>query len=356
MNFTSYDRFCRRVFREVDGPLEQNQDIITIDQAMERHGISEHTGKFKKFKYSSWNSGDKVNSAVQVVIDPSDYTPTPEEYAETFLKLVQQTHKPRKVKAHKDKSQTTGIISIVDPHLGKETWSEKVGADTEYTIHDAVVTYLEAVQYLLDTKQVDSYVFPLLGDTMNVDTLLRTTTRGTPQENVDTKMMYKITLQTIIEAIDMIAARANVHVPVISGNHDELLSYTLGLALQERYRNDDRVTIDSSASKFKIVEQGSWAALFCHGDNGKAQDLAWAFPQRFPEVWGRSKYRIVYSGHLHHKKVSDEFKAVRIHVLPSLSKADTWHSDNHYISRRTATMHVLSAINGEVSDFYYNPA
>lgn len=107
----------------------------------------------------------------------------------------------------------------------------------------------------------------------------------------------------------------------VPGNHDPQNWETITLVLAERYRQHERVTVHSSWTEFSVVEHGEVAIFVHHGDKRTPKDLAMFCAAEFPEVWGRTRYRVLMTGHLHHIK-GDEFPGIYWMQLPALAARD----------------------------------
>jgi hypothetical protein len=91
-----------------------------------------------------------------------------------------------------------------------------------------------------------------------------------------------------------------------------------------------------------------------HGDV-KINPLIYA--TEFPEIWGLTKNRVIYTGHYHIKKTTtyiteNEIHGVSVKVIPSLSNVDYWHYHNKYTgAKKTAVMDIYSATEGKIAEY-----
>ena len=95
---------------------------------------------------------------------------------------------------------------------------------------------------------------------------------------------------------------------------------------------------------------------FEHGDvNTSNSDRVYA--AEFPEEWGRTVYRTLYTGHYHQKKTSvfvteNEINGFAVKIMPSLSNSDYWHYHNKYVgSKKAAVLEVHEFADGKVAEF-----
>ncbi|TWH35897.1 MULTISPECIES: helix-turn-helix domain-containing protein [unclassified Aminobacter] len=108
----------------------------------------------------------------------------------------------------------------------------------------------------------------------------------------------------------------------IPGNHDPGTPAPVLYALQQRYRNEPRVTIHVSENEFWQMNWG--IAFLCghHGHNRKPKDVCAELPGKYPEQWGRARQWHYFSGHFHNYQ-SVPYGPVRHHQLPSVVSLDT---------------------------------
>lgn len=149
---------------------------------------------------------------------------------------------------------------------------------------------------------------------------------------------------TVMEAIETIAATIEMalskHMIVeyysVPGNHDPQNWETILLGLRERYREHDRVHIycnftdDNYSNEFSVVEHGEVALFIHHGEKRTPKDLCMFVAAEFPEVWGRTRYRTLLTGHLHHLKL-DEFPGIYWMQMPAIAPRDA-HAAGGYHS------------------------
>lgn len=112
----------------------------------------------------------------------------------------------------------------------------------------------------------------------------------------------------------------------VPGNHDPQNWETILSGLLIRYADNPRVRIYNNfaqpdSSEFSVVEHGEVAIFIHHGDKRTPKDLAMFCAAEFPEVWGRTRFRTVMTGHLNHLKV-DEFPGIYWMQMPALAVRD----------------------------------
>jgi hypothetical protein len=226
-----------------------------------------------------------------------------------------------------------GLVVITDPHFGKLAWAGSTG-DTNWSLEIAERTVNASVDFMVSRMPpVERIVVALLGDIFHYDTLAGTTTGGTTMDR-DSRVAKMLTVgaRSIARAIRVAAQHAPVDVIAVPGNHDSVLTLALQRILVAEFRDDDRVRVEDTFTRRKPYVWGRTLLQFDHGDKAKKK-LAYLLPQEHPELWGKSVYREIHTGHLHSDSellgtLTEQGVLVRTH--PALCPSDQWHFDEGY--------------------------
>jgi hypothetical protein len=226
-----------------------------------------------------------------------------------------------------------GLVVITDPHFGKLAWAGSTG-DTNWSLEIAERTVNASVDFMVSRMPpVERIVVALLGDIFHYDTLGGTTTGGTTMDR-DSRVAKMLTVgaRSIARAIRVAAQHAPVDVIAVPGNHDSVLTLALQRILVAEFRDDGRVRVEDTFTRRKPYVWGRTLLQFDHGDKAKKK-LAHLLPQEHPELWGRSVYREIHTGHLHSDSellgtLTEQGVLVRTH--PALCPSDQWHFDEGY--------------------------
>ena len=359
---STWDRQVRRVIRDMEGsgPEPESAHLVkTVDDAMAYHDIPEHLYDVSKIRVNTWGSETNSNQQVRVELKPKEFTLDPEVWAQIFREASAN------VPAHSNKphsntrKDTMHLMSIPDVHFGKSVVAKTIGGEKaiDYDPNIAANLLMESVKSLsasVERKKTTSIIFPQGEDTFNVDNLSSTTTAGTPQNNSDIYEMIRIGVNAVFQAIDYLAEITNVSVPIVSGNHDRLLSHMMGIIIEERYRKDKRVSVETSPVREKIISFGDSGIFLIHGDKMKSKDVAWRFATKYPSLWGKVKHRYAFSGHYHQTYFTDEH-GVLVSFLPSLVPTGSWEDAMNYFSTRQAQLHTFDSQRGRIMTAYYTP-
>jgi hypothetical protein len=248
-------------------------------------------------------------------------------------------------------------LAIPDLHLGKLGWKPETG-DDNYDLKIAERLFHEALECLLNRVRAfkfDQIIWPLGNDFMHSDTMAGTTTRGTVVDNDGRyHKTFTIARRVATAAIERLRTLAPVKVIMVPGNHDTLSNFHLGDSLDCYFHKTSDVTIDNGPMQRKYHEWRKVALMFTHGDKGKAADWPLLFATEQAEMFGRTLYREVHTGHLHQTRTS-EHHGVRVRVSPALCSADAWHSHSQFVGAiRGAEAFVWHGLEGLVSVAHYN--
>lgn len=304
----------------------------------------------KKIEYGS--KGEFDNEEVNMVYQP-------EKIFNNFQSDWKRIADVDKLINRNYKDDSCLVINLPDLHLDKRDLDNN-------TIDQNIDRYFEVLKYLVGRSyaatQVNKIVFVVGNDLFNTDNILDSTANGTIQRvNTTWDKAYEKIYDAMVQSIALLSKFCNnVHVVLIQGNHDKSKSYYMAHALEQYFRNDPSITFDRENKINKIVTWGSSFIGFNHGNNVNDK-LPLAFAQEFYKEWGQAKYHDIYIGDKHHnneklfnkKQVQDERQGVRLRILPSLSKPDTWHDDNLYRSRQSGIALIYDKERGKICEWEY---
>jgi len=224
-------------------------------------------------------------------------------------------------------------VSIFDLHLGKLAWNPETGdGNYDYKIARERFFYVVHEKYARakEQKGIEKILFIVGNDYLTFDTILSTTTEGTPQDT-DLRWMklFSIGTEMLIEAIDLFSTIAPVEVVVVPGNHDKMSSFYILKTLWAWYNESELVTVSQDIKTRKYVEYGKNLVGFSHGNKEKKR-IYHLMPIEQPHAWARTKYREMHLGHWHHETVLEP-NGVIIRRLSSISGTDAWHFEQGFI-------------------------
>lgn len=242
------------------------------------------------------------------------------------------------------------IFGVPDLHMGQLSWGKETGGG-DYDIKIAGATVKSTFARLVsNSPEAAVGVILGLGDNSHTDGYKNVT----PQSGhaLDADGRYPVILRATIDAFAhaVVTARPrhdHVLVRILPGNHDPQTAIAVSIALEERFRNDPNVTIDASPGVHWWWE---WGACFVgghHGDKTKMKDLPMTMAARNPEAWGRTRFRYIYTGHIHHESAM-EIGGVVVESFRAVTALDAYNAGAGYTSGRSMKSITLHREAGEV--------
>lgn len=233
------------------------------------------------------------------------------------------------------------VYPVGDPHIGLRAWHEDSGENFDLNIAERDL--VNAFQHLIAlAPPTNEALIILIGDTAHADGQNNTTTKGT-RVDVDSRTvkMARVIVRICRRAIDLaLEKHGRVTMIIERGNHDELISAMLALALGLAYENEPRVTIDQSPAMYHWFRFGANLIGTHHGDKAKPMDLLGVMAVDRAADWSATKHRRFYCGHFHHQIVK-EVPGLIVEYLPTLASSDAWHHAMGYRSSKAMYMDVM---------------
>ena len=142
---------------------------------------------------------------------------------------------------------------------------------------------------------------------------------------------------------------AFVHVFVIPGNHDYYTATLLREALKGWFNNKPYAEIEDSLSPRQSIMYGNSLITFVHGDEGSVKDYPAIIAGENAKDWGESRWRFIFTGHLHTERELPTFGDVTVYRMPSIAGTDDWHFRKGYKSRKALIGYVVSSDEGVIA-------
>ena len=252
-----------------------------------------------------------------------------------IAKLEENAPVARKItykKSKKTKFKRALEVSIMDPHYGMLCYQGD--SDHSWDLEACEKLCMWSVDSLLERALAhgpfDEIVFPFGNDFMHHDNLEHTTTRGTLQpEGLPFMHVYEKAIELAISIIEKLAEHAPVRVIQVSGNHDQVSSFTLGYVLKAYYRNNPNVDVEAGPSPYKFWKFGTNLVGFDHGHHIKPPRLAALMAHECKDVWADTSFREWHLGDQHRKGTGRptimEEQGVSVEYLPALTPPNAWH-------------------------------
>ena len=230
-----------------------------------------------------------------------------EAFKAGLLDEIDGLHKPVKApEATKNEDRLSAYL-IGDHHLNALCWSPETGGD-DWDTNIAQDVLIKAVDKLVSAAG-DAEVGALinLGDFLHANSGDNKTAKGTPVD-VDGRLgrvirvvgnLFKVLITRMLET------HKEVWLINVRGNHDPDASLWLNEMMRLYFASEPRVKVFDNFSKWIHFEWGKTLVVMHHGDRVKTQALYEAVTRDYAEEWGRSKYRYLYHGHIHHRTVTE---------------------------------------------------
>ena len=242
------------------------------------------------------------------------------------------------------------VYPIADAHIGMRSWGAETGEDYDTDIATQRLTSWIS-QCVSSSPQSKTAIILDVGDLTHADD----NTNQTPasKHNLDVDTRHFRTLDMTIEALSVSVVCAlrrheNVIVRILRGNHNENSHVAITFALAERFRDNPRVTVIKEPQDFFCHSFGSVMIAAHHGDKAKPERLVMYMADRLSEVWGRTKHRFLFTGHLHHHK-SQDIGGATWEQLRALTSPDAYSSSHAYSARSQLQAITYHRERGEVS-------
>lgn len=278
----------------------------------------------------------------------SDFDEQARAYVEDLIADVKPV-KPRKLKG-KRSSDLMACILMGDPHVGMLSWRDETGSDFDLKIAEADLR--GAVDRLVESApDAHECLIANLGDYFHMDDRLNTTPGNKNPLDVDGRYLkvMRVGIRTMRALIERALDRfPTVRVRNVAGNHDPHSSITLTLTLSALYEQEPRVIIEDSPAPFWTFVFGQSLIGLTHGHQlRRPESMAQFLAVHDPVGWGNTKYRHVWHGHIHHRRVL-ETGGVVVESFRTLAAQDAWHIAEGYKSGREMVCIVLDREFGEV--------
>lgn len=229
------------------------------------------------------------------------------------------------------------VYIFADWHVGLFAYGKETGGpDWDLSIARDVI--LRTIHEVVETSPQSKHAIVLgLGDLLHADDARNQTARSSNILDVDTR--YSKCIETVcdllVEATTIIASKhENVEVTFKPGNHDENSTSGIRQALRMYWRDNPRITVDTSPDAFYWRRFGVNLIGGTHGDKTKAPELPLIMANRRKEDWAQTSTRHFHCGHIHHDTLK-ETGGVHVFSHRAPVAQDHYHASHGYLSGRS---------------------
>ena len=241
------------------------------------------------------------------------------------------------------------VYPLFDVHLGMAASLLETGE--EYSTYIAAKRVIDCVSKCTMSAPPSKHAVILVGGDLLHHNDATNMTKSGHILDVSTRIdeTIEVAIWAIATAIEIAAKRhERVSVAIIPGNHDRDAYLAVMFALRERYRNNERIEVQRHYGDFFVMEFGQIMLTAHHGDKAKAERLVMHMANEWPEMWGRTKYRYYFTGHLHHAKLQD-IGGVQVEQLRAITARDAYSASHAYSARSEMQAITYHQHRGEVS-------
>jgi predicted phosphodiesterase len=241
------------------------------------------------------------------------------------------------------------IYPLADLHLSMRATADEAGE--EYDLERAQALFTEkSGQIIQKSPPGGTALVAYLGDWTHQDDDKNMTPRSGHILQVSSSL-YRAAeagLQlAILHTYRCLSHHNKVKIKVVRGNHDLHSWIGLVLALQEHFRNEPRVSVDTSEADYWFSRWGVTLIGLHHGHRMKPEEMAGSMATECAEDWGQTLYRLFLHGHLHHFRAKDVL-GVHVECMRTLTPPDAHHAGK-YGSPRSLISITLDKEEGEQS-------
>lgn len=263
-----------------------------------------------------------------------------------------------------EKGNTIGILNLYDAHIDKIPIKSVTGVES--SLEENISVFKQTIERILPTiieSKFEKLILPIGNDLFHTNGFDSRTKKGTQLDYYESpEEAYYSICDLITETIIRLSTFVEVEVIMVKGNHDEDKITTMGYWLERMFRNNPRVNVEATRRQRKYFRFGENLIGFAHGDKEKSKisQLPLIMATESKEDWGKTTYRKMYLGDLHHgfeyqfMKAKDQ-PGVEVEYLRSVGTTDSWHEDFGWIGvPKTAYLQVFDYEEGETVRMKFN--
>ncbi len=250
------------------------------------------------------------------------------------------------------RGELLNLVAVPDWHAGMLAWRRASGADYDLRTAASVLRDgLAATVPRLPPAGVG--VLLALGDNTHTNDARNVTPRSGHVLDVDGRYLkiMETAADTLLGGVAlMLEHHAEVEVVILPGNHDPEAAQMLGLALRMFYAREPRVRVWDGAGLWWRRQHGRNLLAATHGHAIRQAAIGPYMAAEWPELWGATRWRFAFSGHIHHERSLD-LPGVLCEALRPVTPRDA-HAAGAYQSQSEITAMTFDADRGRVSRVY----
>ena len=260
---------------------------------------------------------------------------------EEVVEALKEYKEPTIARKH-SYEERVAVVNLFDAHIDKLSLLSETEEQSDITRNiKYFLTSLYKIADILRLKSPERIIFPIGNDFWQTNDSNLTTKKGTDQKHQvshNHKESFKLGIQVLKNAIQLLRNIAPVTIVPVKGNHDEDRVFYLTQLLSILYEDAQDVFIVDNTRQRNYVRYGDWLFGFAHGDKEKRkpQELPSLMSVERREDWAEIKQGLFFLGDIHHEKQynalqTNDFRGCQVRFLRALSANDSWHYDQGYI-------------------------
>ena len=227
------------------------------------------------------------------------------------------------------------VYPLGDPHSGLYSWIKETGQAFDLAEYERINTLaIDAI--MAGSPRSETALYIDLGDTTHANDDKKRTPGSGHYLDVSGRICEAIESSFKLKAyhIDrLLEHHQHVIFRLNRGNHDPVTAVAISGMVRERYRLHDRVTVVDPYNPYWYFEFGKVMVATAHGDGAKAPQMGPIMATDQSEMWGRTKHRHAFLGHVHHYK-GEDFPGVTVQYFGTLAAPDYYSHHAGYRSKR----------------------
>lgn len=226
------------------------------------------------------------------------------------------------------------VYPIADRHNGMRAWGRETGEDYDSKIASARL--IEWMGRCVASAPASAVGVVLdIGDGEHINDATNQTPKSKHPLDADGRLF--MTLETSVEslcaAVELaLTKHERVIARILPGNHNPTLYLAVMFAVAERYREHPRVKVQKVPGEYWVHQHGKVMLAAHHGDKAKAPQLVHFFADEYAPIWGKTRHRVVFTGHMHHEKTRD-IGGMTHEQLRAVSARDAYAVSHAYSAR-----------------------
>ena len=255
------------------------------------------------------------------------------------------------------------VLSLQDTHYGRLASKIETGEDTDLEKQEAELFHCvnELISKVKPFGTPEVLYLTIGGDFLNSDNSKLETTKGTAQDSFPSHAHVQVKASILlVKLIDLLRQFfPQIHLINSNGNHDSDSGISLFLFVSAWFREqNDVISIFSENSDLNVRKRqyrtyGDNLLAFSHGDTSTTADMPVVIANEASEMWGRTKHRLLFSGHYHHH-ISKDISGVQFIQVPSLAVEDRWGYGKGFGPKKGAVIVLVDKQNGLMAEIFSN--